>query len=35
VSNDNIIAFTGQKREESIKCYTDTDLDEQRNSGSH
>jgi len=29
VSNDHII------REESIKCHTDTDLNEQRISGSH
>jgi len=27
VSNDNIIPFTGQKRKESIKCLTDTDID--------
>ena len=33
VSNDKIRAITGHKREESIKYYTDTDLEEQRNIG--
>ena len=33
VSNDKIIAITRHKREKSVKYYTDTDLQEQRNIG--
>ena len=32
-SNDKIIAIMGHEREESIKCYTETDLEELRNIG--